>query len=182
MRTMPVRWRVKQLLEDHSLSTYRLWKESGLAMGTSYRLVRGDTTSLNAETLDKVVGALRRLTGKPIGVQDLLDYEPPGVFVVHPEREVTDAVIDLVCRRHPSYYQRDVQESGADSVVESLLATWVKHGLAFTGEPEAEAFRDASDDRRGYSVHAVRASHVASAFREIGVIVDSADGQSKPHG
>lgn len=75
MQTVPVHWTVRPLLEHHGITPYRLMKESGLAQGTVYRLVNGDTRSLNADTLDKVMGALRRLTGEEIEISDLLKYE-----------------------------------------------------------------------------------------------------------
>lgn len=75
MQSVPVNWTVRPLLERHGITPYRLMKESGLAQGTVYRLVNGDTRSLNAETLDRVMGALRRLTGEEIQINDLLHYE-----------------------------------------------------------------------------------------------------------
>lgn len=75
MQSVPVNWTVRPLLERHGITAYRLMKESGLAQGTVYRLVNGDTRSLNAETLDRVMGALRRLTGEEIQINDLLHYE-----------------------------------------------------------------------------------------------------------
>lgn len=78
MTSMPVRWTVRTLLERFDITPYRLMKESGLAQGTVYRLVNGDTRSLNAETLDRVMGALRRLTGKEVQLADLLHYEDKG--------------------------------------------------------------------------------------------------------
>lgn len=75
MQTVPVHWTVKPLLKKHKITPYRLMKESGLAQGTIYRLVNGDTRSLNADTLDRVMGALRRLTGEEIEISDLLRYE-----------------------------------------------------------------------------------------------------------
>ena len=74
---MPVRWRVYEILEAHDISTYRLMKESGLAQGTVYRLVKGDTSTVNAETLDRVMTTLRRLSGQDLQISDLLDYEDP---------------------------------------------------------------------------------------------------------
>lgn len=75
MQIVPVHWTVRPLLERHGITPYRLMKESGLAQGTVYRLVNGDTRSLNAETLDRVMGALRRLTGEEVEIADLLRYE-----------------------------------------------------------------------------------------------------------
>jgi DNA-binding Xre family transcriptional regulator len=74
MHVMPVRWKVKQFLEAHGLTTYRLMKESGLAQGTVYRLVNGDTQNLNAATLDATIKALRTLTGKQVDIPDVLEY------------------------------------------------------------------------------------------------------------
>lgn len=71
---MPVKWKVKEYLQAHGLTPYRFMKESGLAQGTAYRLVNGDTRNLNADTLDAVIRALRTLTGKPVDVADLLEY------------------------------------------------------------------------------------------------------------
>ncbi len=77
MNVVPVHWTVRPLLKRHGITAYRLMKESGLAQGTVYRLVRGDTRSLNADTLDRVMTALRRLTNESIEVGDLLRYEEP---------------------------------------------------------------------------------------------------------
>ncbi len=79
MQTVPVRWKVKSILDSHGLTAYRLMKESGLAQGTVYRLVRGDTSTVNAETIDRVVTSLRRLTGRTIEIADLLEYSEPDV-------------------------------------------------------------------------------------------------------
>ena len=77
MRNVPVRWTVRPLLQRHRITPYRLMKESGLAQGTVYRLVNGDTRSLSADTLDRVMTALRSLTGEDIAIADLLQYEEP---------------------------------------------------------------------------------------------------------
>ena len=77
MHTVPVHWTIRPLLQRHGITPYRLMKESGLAQGTVYRLVRGDTRSLNADTLDRVMTALRRLTNESIDVGDLLRFEEP---------------------------------------------------------------------------------------------------------
>ena len=74
---MPVRWKVYDILEAHDISVYRLMKESGLAQGTVYRLVKGDTSTVNAETLDRVMTTLRRLTGQQLQISDLLEYDEP---------------------------------------------------------------------------------------------------------
>jgi DNA-binding Xre family transcriptional regulator len=75
MQVMPVRWKVKQYLEAHNLTPYRLMKESGLAQGTVYRLVNGDTHNLNASTLDATIKALSSLTGEHVDISDVLEYQ-----------------------------------------------------------------------------------------------------------
>lgn len=77
MQSVPVLWTVKPVLARHNITPYRLMKESGLAQGTAYRLANGDTRSLNADTLDRVMTALRRLTGEAIEISDLVTYEEP---------------------------------------------------------------------------------------------------------
>lgn len=72
-----MRWKVYDILEAHDISVYRLMKESGLAQGTVYRLVKGDTSTVNAETLDRVMTTLRRLTGQQLQISDLLEYDEP---------------------------------------------------------------------------------------------------------
>jgi len=78
IQLVPVHWKVYEILRAYDISTYRLMKESGLAQGTVYRLVKGDTSTVNAETLDRVMTTLRRLTGQQLQISDLLEYEDPG--------------------------------------------------------------------------------------------------------
>jgi DNA-binding Xre family transcriptional regulator len=74
---VPVRWKVNKILDEFDISPYRLMKEAGLAQGTVYRLVKGDTSTVNAETLDRVMTTLRRLTGRQLQISDLLEYAEP---------------------------------------------------------------------------------------------------------
>ena len=78
MQPVPVRWTIKPLLERHNITPYRLMKETELSQGTVYRLVNGETRSLNVDTLDHVMTALRRLTGERVEIADLLVYEEPA--------------------------------------------------------------------------------------------------------
>jgi len=71
---MPVRWKLRPILEAHGITPYRLMRESGLAQGTVYRLVKGDTSTVNTDTLDRVMVTLRRLTDEHVEITDLLEY------------------------------------------------------------------------------------------------------------
>ena len=77
MRSVPVMWKVRATLDEHGISPYRFMKESGLSQGTVYRLVNGTTCTINTDTLDRVVTTLRRLTGKHLELQDLLEFLEP---------------------------------------------------------------------------------------------------------
>lgn len=72
MLRVPVRWTLRPLLQRHGITPYRLMKESGLARGTVYRLANGATRNLNADTVERVVVTLRRLTGEEVQISDVL--------------------------------------------------------------------------------------------------------------
>ncbi len=75
MALMPIKWKLKELLDTHDLTPYRLMKESGLAQGTIYRIVNGEANGVDTATLDATIRALRELTGQQINVADLLEYQ-----------------------------------------------------------------------------------------------------------
>jgi DNA-binding Xre family transcriptional regulator len=76
---MALVWRVKEFMEAHGISAYRLMKEAGIAQGTAYRLANNKAGGLSLETLDAVIAALRRLTGKQVLLADLLEYQEDEV-------------------------------------------------------------------------------------------------------
>ncbi len=75
MAAMPIRWKTSDFLKANNISGYRFWKESGLPKRSAYRIVNGDARNFNADTLDATIRALRGITGKQVGVADLLEYE-----------------------------------------------------------------------------------------------------------
>jgi DNA-binding Xre family transcriptional regulator len=72
-----LRWRIRQYLKAHGLSAYDLDRTLGrkLSPRTIYALARNEPTQIRLETLDKLLGALEALTGKPVGLSDLLEYQ-----------------------------------------------------------------------------------------------------------
>jgi hypothetical protein len=72
-----VRLRLGDVLKQEGLSAYRLERVLGERVGraTIYRWVRKDEGRVDLEALAWVIWGLRKLTGKPYGVQDLLAYE-----------------------------------------------------------------------------------------------------------
>lgn len=76
MLAMPIRWKVGEVLAAQGITGYRFWKVSGLPQRSAYRVFNGDARNINADTLDATVQALRELTGKPLNVGDLLEWQP----------------------------------------------------------------------------------------------------------
>lgn len=78
MLSMTVRWKVGDLLKEADKTVYAFWKESGLAKRTAYRIAEyapESTPAITVDTLDATIKALRTLTGKPVDVADVLEYQ-----------------------------------------------------------------------------------------------------------
>jgi DNA-binding Xre family transcriptional regulator len=70
MDTMPIRWKLKEVLEESGITAYQLMKESGVAGSTIYRLTGGKTEGVQGKVLDSILTALHTLTGKTFDVGD----------------------------------------------------------------------------------------------------------------
>ena len=68
-----VKWRVGGLLEQNSVTAYRLSEETRgrISRNAIYEITRADTKQVKLETL---ITVLHRLTGKRYTVGDLLEY------------------------------------------------------------------------------------------------------------
>jgi DNA-binding Xre family transcriptional regulator len=73
-----IRWKLKEVLEEHSITPYRLMVDSGIANSTIYRLTNNKTDGVQGAVLDKILNSLCKLTGKRIGVGDVLEHVPPA--------------------------------------------------------------------------------------------------------
>ena len=71
-----VSWRLKHTMDIHGVTRYALQKRTGIAMNTLRALYDGETLRPDLQVLDRVVHALREMTGKAITLQDLLEYTP----------------------------------------------------------------------------------------------------------
>ena len=76
MDGMPIRWKLKELLEESGVTAYQLMKESGVAGSTIYRLTGGKTEGVQGKVLDSILTALHTLTGKTFDVGDVLEWRP----------------------------------------------------------------------------------------------------------
>lgn len=82
-----LRFRLREFLEEHQLSAYRLGLNvPELDAQTIYHYVRGSRTP-SFKGLDAVIRGLRILTGKPVQVTDLLEYISEEEFNEADERE-----------------------------------------------------------------------------------------------
>lgn len=74
---MATRWRLKEFLDAEGVTPYALaQKVSGkVSQKSVYRLTQGDLDGIRFNTLDTIIPALRELTGKPVQLSDLLDFE-----------------------------------------------------------------------------------------------------------
>jgi DNA-binding Xre family transcriptional regulator len=68
-----IRLNINSYLEQQNITAYRLIKESGLAPNTVYTLARTPAKRIDLDTLESIVKALTRLTGKPVTPNDLLE-------------------------------------------------------------------------------------------------------------
>lgn len=71
-----IRIRLREFLDEHDLSAYRLTKQArGMSSKTVYAIASGrHRPSMGA--LEKLLDALRELTGEEVGPADLLEYVP----------------------------------------------------------------------------------------------------------
>jgi DNA-binding Xre family transcriptional regulator len=73
-----VRWKIRQLLEQHNITPYRLWKDSGLARQTVYTLAHDKGDRVDLGTLGAVLHTLEKLIGKPVRLDDVLEVVRDG--------------------------------------------------------------------------------------------------------
>jgi len=74
-----VKWRLKEFLSKHNLSTYQLVdKAHGKLSRTGvYRLTDDDLKGVRFESIAAIIPALRELTGEDVDIGDLLEYTGP---------------------------------------------------------------------------------------------------------
>ena len=72
-----LQWRVRQYLTKKGLSAYDLDRALGrkLSPRTIYTLARNEPKQIRLDTLDKLMTALEELTGTPVSLKDLLEYQ-----------------------------------------------------------------------------------------------------------
>jgi DNA-binding Xre family transcriptional regulator len=77
---MPLRWKLKNLLEQLEVNPHQLARQMEIAPPSIYRLLRDDgPENFNRGTLHNILSALESLTGKELVIGDLIEYERDGI-------------------------------------------------------------------------------------------------------
>jgi DNA-binding Xre family transcriptional regulator len=76
MQTMPVKWKLKEYLDQHDITPYRLAQEvhGELSQKGVYRLVDQGLGGVRFDTLSAVIKGLRTITGREVTPNELLEY------------------------------------------------------------------------------------------------------------
>jgi DNA-binding Xre family transcriptional regulator len=76
MTTMPLRWKLENIMKKHNLSAYRIAKQAEVGLTTIYRIKNNRSDTVQGEVLDSILQAVYELTGVKYGVGDLLEWQP----------------------------------------------------------------------------------------------------------
>lgn len=95
-----LRWKLRDYLDRHDVSAYALTRVADVAPNTVYALARGDSARISLEVFDKVLAGLEQLTGRPVGVADLL------------ERETDDPKVDDLEAQTQNWHDADLSRLG----------------------------------------------------------------------
>lgn len=70
-----VSWKLKSTMDAHGITRYALQKEAGVAMNTLRAMYDGETRRPDLDVLDSIIQALRRITGKDLDLNDVLEWQ-----------------------------------------------------------------------------------------------------------
>ena len=71
-----MKWKLRELLEQHGKTPHQLALETKLSVNTVYPMARGEAERISLKTMDRVIAALREMTGQEgIDIGDILEYE-----------------------------------------------------------------------------------------------------------
>ena len=74
--SVPLNWKLKEVLEANDITPYRFIQESSLSPSTVYRITGGKTEGVQGKVLDEILSTLYRLTGKLYGPSDVISWQP----------------------------------------------------------------------------------------------------------
>jgi DNA-binding Xre family transcriptional regulator len=76
-------WKLKDYLESHNITPYRLMVESGVSGRTIYAITNGKHHAVQGKALNDILNALYRLTGVAPRIEDLLEFIPDQGQATH---------------------------------------------------------------------------------------------------
>jgi hypothetical protein len=87
MSNMPIRWKVKSILEAHNLTPYRFWQDTGLSSKVAYAIANNEHEVVDTGVLEKVIPYLREKTGNlDLQVGDVVEWVEDPVEALLAER------------------------------------------------------------------------------------------------
>lgn len=73
--SMPLRWKLDELLEKNDITPYRVMKDTGLAANTVYGIVRNETTTVHGQVLTKLLRYLESELQRPIDISEVIVWD-----------------------------------------------------------------------------------------------------------
>ncbi len=70
-----ITWRLREVMDQHSVSQYALQKQSGVALNTIRAIYKRKTKRPDLEVLDKLISALGEMAQQEFSVSDILEYK-----------------------------------------------------------------------------------------------------------
>jgi DNA-binding Xre family transcriptional regulator len=131
-----VKLRLKEFLTANNLSTYRLEREvTGLSRTSLYKLTSGDTDGIRFPTLDAIIAALTKLTGKPVTPNDLLEVieEPPALKTLKPGEVTEDRLKITPAQGKFAPKFPTLKSVDGSSVSDTVIQQREERALAITG-------------------------------------------------
>ena len=77
---MPMKWKFPQFIDSNNITVYALAQklEGEVTITTLYNLKNKEQKRIDLSTLNALIPALAQLTGKKVGLTDLLEYQEEG--------------------------------------------------------------------------------------------------------
>ena len=86
-----IKWKLKDYLDTHDITAYKLIRRSGLASNTVYEMARGESESASLKTLETVIKTLSEMTREQVSLTDVVEIvedEPTSKLEDKPQEEV----------------------------------------------------------------------------------------------
>ena len=75
---MPIEWTLKDVLDRHNISAYRVAKEADVGLTTIYRFTNNQVQTFNGQIVDSILQAVYDLTVTQYDICDIVKWAPKG--------------------------------------------------------------------------------------------------------